>query len=286
MKKIWLDYIMITIGVLIVALATHLFFIPNNFVVGGISGLAIVINALIPKLGIGLIMVILNIILFTLGFLTIGKQFGTKTIYSSFLLSGFVWLLEFFFPIDGPLIEDQFVQLILAIVVTAFGMALVFRHDASTGGTDITAKILNKYFYIDLGKGVLISDIAVTLVAFFAFDLTVVIYGLVGIFLNGLIIDFILNKFKERKEFRIITDEHEKVRRFIVDELEKGATILLGYGAYTNEERIVIMTVLNRKEYLKLKRFIANEKIDAFITVTNISQTFGLGFESLIEENK
>lgn len=284
MKKNGLDYLIITCGVFIVALSTHFFLIPNDFVVGGISGLAIVINAWIPQLDIGFIMVLLNAILFTIGFLTIGPHFGRRTIYASFLLSGFVWLLSWLFPMESPLIEDRFVQLILAIVLSALGMALVFRHNASTGGTDITAKILNKYFHLDLGKGVLISDVVVTLAAFTVFDLSIVIYGLVGIFLNGLIIDFILNKFKERKEFRIITDEHEKVRHFIIHELEKGATILKGYGGYTMEERIVIMTVLNHREYLQLKKFIANEKIEAFITVTNISQTFGLGFESLIDD--
>lgn len=284
MKKNGLDYLIITCGVFIVALSIHFFLIPNDFVVGGISGLAIVINAWIPQLDIGFIMVLLNAILFAIGFLTIGPHFGRRTIYASFLLSGFVWLLGWLFPMESPLIEDRFVQLILAIVLSALGMALVFRHNASTGGTDITAKILNKYFHLDLGKGVLISDVVVTLAAFTVFDLSIVIYGLVGIFLNGLIIDFILNKFKERKEFRIITDEHEKVRHFIIHELEKGATILKGYGGYTMEERIVIITVLNHREYFQLKKFIANEKIEAFITVTNISQTFGLGFESLIDD--
>ena len=285
MKKDLIDYTIISIGVFIIALATHIFFIPNNFVVGGISGLAIVINALLPQFEIGLIMVFLNIILFTVGFITIGPHFGARTIYASFLLSGFVWLLDAGFPIDGPLIEDRFVQLLLAILITAFGMAIVFRHNASTGGTDITAKILNKYFQVELGKAVLLSDIIVTLVAFYAFDLSVVFYGLVGIFLNGIIIDIILNKFKERKEIRIITDEHEKVKDYIIYTLEKGATIVLGLGGYSNEQKIIITTILNQREYLRLKKFMVDENIEAFVTVSSISRTFGLGFESLIEKN-
>lgn len=285
LKKALLDYLMISLGVFIVALSINLFMVPNNFVVGGISGLAIIFNALIPQLEVGLIMVFLDIILFSLGFFTIGAHFGARTLYSSFLLSGLVWLIDLLFPVTEPLIEDQFIQLLLCIVISALGMAIVFRHNASTGGTDITAKILNKYLGIDLGKGVLLSDIVVTLLAFSTFNLTTVLYGLVGIFLNGLIIDFVLDKFKERKEIRIITDDHHEIRRFIIDTLEKGATIYTGYGAYTNNEKLIITTILNQKEYLKLKKFIAEHRINAFITVTSINQTFGLGFEALFEEN-
>jgi uncharacterized membrane-anchored protein YitT (DUF2179 family) len=283
MKKIVNEYLLIALGIFIVALSIHLFMVPNNFVIGGISGLAIVINSLIPTLEVGLIMIILDIVLFGLGFITIGAHFGSRTLFSSFLLSGSVWFLNAFFPITEPLVEDRFIQLILCIVLSAIGMAVVFRHNASTGGTDITAKILNKFFHIDLGKGVLISDIVVTLLAFVTFDLDTVFYGIVGIFLNGLIIDFILNKFKESKEVRIITHDLSIIKPFIMNELERSATIYKGYGAYTNEERAIITTILNRQEYIRLKKFIANSKIEAFITVSNINEAFGLGFESLTE---
>jgi uncharacterized membrane-anchored protein YitT (DUF2179 family) len=283
MKKIVNEYFLIALGIFIVALSIHLFMIPNNFVIGGISGLAIVINSLIPTLEVGLIMIILDIILFTLGFITIGAHFGGRTLFSSFLLSGSVWFLNLFFPITEPLVEDRFIQLILCIVLSAVGMAVVFRHNASTGGTDITAKILNKFFHIDLGKGVLLSDLVVTLLAFVTFDLDTVFYGIVGIFLNGLIIDFILNKFKESKEVRIITHDLSIIKPFIMDELERSATIYKGYGAYTNEERAIITTILNRHEYIRLKKFIGDSKIEAFITVSNINEAFGLGFESLTE---
>jgi uncharacterized membrane-anchored protein YitT (DUF2179 family) len=283
MKKIVNEYFLIALGIFIVALSIHLFMIPNNFVIGGISGLAIVINSLMPTLEVGLIMIILDIILFALGFITIGAHFGGRTLYSSFLLSGSVWFLNLFFPITEPLVEDRFIQLILCIVLSAIGMAVVFRHNASTGGTDITAKILNKFFHIDLGKGVLLSDLVVTLLAFVTFDLDTVFYGIVGIFLNGLIIDFILNKFKESKEVRIITHDLSIIKPFIMDELERSATIYKGYGAYTNEERAIITTILNRHEYIRLKKFIGDSKIEAFITVSNINEAFGLGFESLTE---
>jgi len=283
MKAKIIDYSKVTIGVFIVAFAIHVFMVPNNFVIGGISSLAIIINQIL-SVDVGVIMFITNLLLFLLGFLTIGSHFGAKTIISSFLMSSFVWALERFFPMDAPLTNDRFVELIFCIIITAIGMAIVFRSNASTGGTDIIAKILNKFFGIDLGKGVLIADVAVTSLAFFVFDLNTVFYGIVGIFLNGLAIDFILEKFKERKEIRIITDDLEDVKQYIMIELEKGATIYKGVGAYTNEPRAIITTILSRQEYIKLKRYIAKEKIQAFITVTNIVQTYGLGFESIEDD--
>jgi len=213
----------------------------------------------------------------------VGVHFGARTIFSSFTLSGSVWLLNVLYPIQEPLVDDLFVQLILCIVLSAIGMAIVFRNNASTGGTDITAKILNKYFHVELGKGVLISDLAVILTAFFVFNLETVFYGIVGIFLNGLIIDYILNKFKESTEVRIVTDRVDEIKNYIIHELEKGATIYKGYGAYTNEPRSIIITILNRNEYIRLRKFIGNQGIDAFITAAIINETFGLGFGSLTE---
>lgn len=284
MKEKVIDYLMIFLGVSIVAFASHVFMIPNNFVAGGITGLAIVINKLFPVMGIGIYMVILNIILFSLGFLLIGAHFGSKTIFSSFLLSGLIWLFDVLFPISKPLTNDRFVELLVSMVIIAIGMSLVFRHNASTGGTDITAKILNKYFHIELGKGVLISDVFITLLALIVFDLETVLYGLVGIFLNGFIIDFILNKFREAKEIRVITKNIEPLVQFIIHDMEKGATIYKAYGAYTNEAKDVVTTILNRQEYIRLKQFIKQNEIDAFITIANINETYGLGFESLMDE--
>jgi uncharacterized membrane-anchored protein YitT (DUF2179 family) len=280
--KLIKDYLFITIGLLIVALSIHLFMVPNNFVAGGISGLAIVINYLSPNLPVGLIMLISEVFLFTLGIFTIGKHFGARTIFSSFTLSGLIWLLEIVYPINEPLMSELFIQLLVGMVMSAIGMAIVFKHNASTGGTDITAKILNKYFHIDLGKGVLLCDLAVTLSAFLVFPFEIVVYGLAGIMMNGLIIDIILNKFKEKKEITIITDDNARVKDFIMHSLEKGATIYIAKGAYTNNQKEAITTVLNKGEYIRLKKYMIEHDINAFITVNDLSETFGLGFETLI----
>lgn len=180
------------IGLLLIALEITYIMIPNNLVTGGIGGLAIIIHANLPQVPVGLIMTTLNIILFVIGFIFIGFEFGTKTIVSSLLLSGMVWFLQTFHPIQKPLSDDILLQLILAMCMAAIGIALIFQQNGSTGGTDIIAKILNKYFHLDMGKAVLTSDLLIVLASIFTFNIEIAMYGLLGLFLNGLLIDFVL----------------------------------------------------------------------------------------------
>lgn len=281
MKNKLKEYAIINFGIILVAITIHFFMIPNNFVVGGVSGLAIVITAFIPILSVGDLMFILNIILFIAGFIFIGPKFGARTIYSSFALSFIVWLLNKIYPISEPLMNDTFVQLVVSIIIGAIGLAIVFKYNASTGGTDITAKILNKYFHIDLGKGVLMCDLLITVSAFVVFDVATGIYGILGVVMNGIIIDYILEKFKERKEITIISDKCDQIKEYIIYNLERGVTIFTARGGYTDEEKDILVTVLNRKEFIRLKTHIKEIDSNAFITVNNIHETFGYGFVSI-----
>lgn len=302
-KKVIKDYLIITGGLVIVALAIHLFMVPNKFVVGGISGLGIVLQNLLSKVpnnykaitifgktislaflfSLSGIMFILNTILYLLGFLLIGKTFGIRTVYSGYMLNFIYYLLEHFFPIKEPLMNDLLTQLIIMSAMSALGLSIVFKCNASTGGTDITGKILNKYFHIDLGKAVLISDVFITITAFSINGITSFIYGLFGIFLNGIFIDYLLQKFSESKEVVIISKEPDRIKDFIINVLDRSATIYEARGAYTNEEKEIIRTVLSKREFIKLKEFISTIDRKAFITVNNIHQTFGLGFTDITE---
>ncbi len=302
-KKVIKDYLIITGGLVIVALAIHLFMVPNKFVVGGISGLGIVLQNLLSKVpnnykaitifgktisltflfSLSGIMFILNTILYLLGFLLIGKTFGIRTVYSGYMLNFIYYLLEHFFPIKEPLMNDLLTQLIIMSAMSALGLSIVFKCNASTGGTDITGKILNKYFHIDLGKAVLISDVFITITAFSINGITSFIYGLFGIFLNGIFIDYLLQKFSESKEVVIISKEPDRIKDFIINVLDRSATIYEARGAYTNEEKEIIRTVLSKREFIKLKEFISTIDRNAFITVNNIHQTFGLGFTDITE---
>ena len=272
------EYLLINIGLLLVALPIYYISIPHGLVTGGVSGLSIIINSLFPSISVGTSMIFLNIILFIIGFIFIGFKFGAKTIYASFALSGIVWLLERIHPLSGTLTDDILIELIIASLVCAIGLAIVFMQDASTGGTDIIAKILNKYFDIDMGKSMLYADILIAISSLFTFGIKMAMYGILGIILNGLLIDYVMQSLQSNKEIVIISSKSKEITNFIVNTLDRGATIYTAKGAFTNDEKKVIRTILNKKEYVKLKRYIQTLDKDAFVTVNNVKATFGEGF--------
>ena len=275
------EYLIINIGLLLVALTIYYIAVPQALVMGGVSGLSIVINSLIPNLSVGTLMFFMNILLFVIGFIFIGFNFGTKTIYSSFALSGIVWILERINPISGSLTNDILMELLISSLMSAVGLAMVFSQNASTGGTDIIAKILNKYFDIDLGKAVLSADLLIVLSSAFVFGIKMGMYGILGVILCGVLIDYFLQNLNNNKEIVIISNESDPIKNFIVTVLDRGATIYAAKGAFTNSEKEVIRTILNRKEFIKLKRYIQHLDKDAFITVNDVSVTYGEGFINL-----
>lgn len=282
MKKRIKEYILINLGLLLVALSIYLILAPNRLAPGGISGLAIVVNHFLPNIPIGALMMCSDIILFIIGFIFIGAEFGAKTIYSSFSLSGMVYLLQQFHPITKPFSNDILTQLIFATCMAAVGMAIVFQQNACTGGTDIIAKILNKYFNINLGKGVLMCDIIIAISSGFVFGIESGMYGVLGVFLSGIVIDKVIQSLTINKEVVIVSNNSDDIKEYIVKELERGATIYSAKGAFTNEEKEVIRTILGRKEFTKLKKYIKGIDENAFITVNHVHETFGEGFLNIV----
>lgn len=264
-----------------VAAEINFIMIPNDLVTGGVAGLAIIINHMLPSFPVGAIMLICNIVLFILCFLIIGPDFGAKTIYCSFMLSFMVWLLQRICPIPAPLMDDTLAQLIIAVFLSSIGMALIFKQNGSTGGTDIIAKILNKFLGIGLGKGVLFSDVSIILFSTAIFGIRLGIYGFIGVLMNGLVIDYILKAMSTNKEVLIITKDCINIKGYILDTLGRGATIYNAKGAYTNDEKEVLRTVLPKNELIKLKKFIKSVDANAFITVNDINETIGEGYLSL-----
>lgn len=280
LKKLW-SFLLMNVGALAVAINVHFFLSPNDLATGGVSGLSIVLEKIFPSLSLGLIMLILNVLLFIVGFIFLGFQFGAKTIYASFALSFMVWGLEVFFPMQQAWSDDLLIQLIIGQIIAASGMALVFHQGASTGGTDILAMILNKYFSIEVGKGVLFSDIAIATSSIFIFGPTVGMYAFFGVILNGLVIDYTLQQFDNNKEIVIISRESELVRHFIVNQLGRGATIHHAKGAFNQEDKEVITTILNRKDYTRLKKYMMSVDHNAFITVHAMNEILGENFKRL-----
>lgn len=281
MKKIR-EFLLINLGIVMVACGMYFFLMCNNLATGGANGIAIVVNYFIPNIPVGVIMIVINIILFIIAFIFIGNGFGIKTIYSSFGVSFIILILEKTVKMNKPITGDIFLELIFGILISGIGMGIVFNQNASTGGTDIIAKILNKFFHIDLGKGVLLSDLTTTIVAAFAFGPKLSMYAMLGVIINGFVIDGVMNGINMCKEITIISNEYDKINEFIVNKLSKGSTFYTGKGGFTKEEKNIIVVVIERREFVKLKKYINYIDKDAFITVNNVCEVFGYGFKNSI----
>ena len=276
-KKKITEYFFITIGIILVAISVEYFFIPNNLAAGGVTGLAIVINKFIPNLNVSLITFIINMILFIIAFILIGGSFGEKTLFATIGLSIIMWIIEEFLS-PYALTKDLIIATIFGTLISAIGMAIVFNNNASTGGTDILAKILNKFSHIDIGKALLIIDLFITLMAAITFGLDLGFYSMLSVIGLGITIDRIIDGFNTKKEILIMSPKVNEISNFILKELTRGCTYLKGVGAYTKKDINVIYTVLERKEFIKLKLFIKEIDPNAFISVREAYEVMGEGF--------
>ncbi|MDU1413535.1 MAG: YitT family protein [Clostridium sp.] len=281
MIKKFNEFVIINVGMIMVACGMYFFLMPNNLATGGANGLAIVINSFVPTISVGMIMIFINIVLFILAFIVIGKEFGVKTIYASFGVSFIILILERTVVISHSLTGDVFLELILGILISGVGMGIVFNQDASTGGTDIIAKILNKFFHIDLGKGVLLSDLFITIMAAFAFNIKASLYAMLGVIINGFVIDALIEGINMQKEVTVISNKSQKIKEFIINDLDRGVTVYNGKGGYENNSQDIIVVIIGRREFIKLRNFIKEIDKDAFITVSNVCEVFGYGFKSI-----
>ncbi|MGL4109526.1 YitT family protein [Clostridium sp. LP20] len=281
MKKLK-EYGIITFGVLLVVISFELFFFPNNIASGGVSGLALVIH---DMLGIesGIIMFICNAILFIIAFIFIGGSFGIKSIYASFGLSGVLAFIEKnWTPV--AVTDNLILATVFGSAILALGTAIMLTQDASTGGTSIIAKMLNKYCHIDFGKGLLIADSIVILMAMYTFGMELGLVGLLSVYLTGTLIDKFIDGFNSCKQVTIFTEKEELVVNYIMKDVDRGCTIFKGKGGYTGKENSVILTILSRRQFIQLKQFMIINDPEAFITVSATTEVLGKGFGSLVEE--
>lgn len=276
------EFALITIGIFLVAISVVYFFEPNNIAAGGITGLAIVINHYIPFISIGPLVLMMDAILFIVALIVLGAKFGAKTIYSSFLLSTSMWLMQTFIPIN--ITNDLILATIFGTLISAVGMAIVFNANASTGGTDIIAKILNKFLHIEIGKSLLIVDFLVTLLGAVTFGINIGLYGLLAVIINGVVIDNIIAGFKTKSEITIISEKNKEISKFILDDLERGCTFIKGIGGFTGKDTSILYTVLDRNEFIKLKNKIKEIDKNAFITVGEVHEVMGEGFIGIDED--
>lgn len=273
------EYLLLTAGVLFVVIGVYFFKFPNNFAIGGVTGLAMIAsNALGGAISSATIVTIINAILLVIGLLVLGKEFSTKTIYGSFLLSGALQVLEVVYPMDVPFTNEPVLELAFAVGFPAIGAAILFNSGGSTGGTDIIAMILKRYTSFDIGQALLLTDFALTLLAFPAFGMQTGLLSLLGLILKSTIVDTAIESMNLCKYFTVICDDAEPINQFIVQYLKRSATVCDATGAFSGQNKKIILTVMNRAQAVQLRQFIRQEQPSAFILITNTSEIIGRGF--------
>ena len=260
----------LTGAVAIIAAAVYFFLVPSHASVSSISGLGIVLANFVP-LPLSAITMILNVVLLVIGFLTCGREFGAKTVYTSILLPAFIGLFERLFPNLGSLTDSQELDVLCYILVVSVGLSILFNRNASSGGLDIVAKIMNKYLHMDLGKAMSLSGICVALSAALVYDKKTVVLSVLGTYFNGLVLDHFIFDNNIKRRVCIITGKEEELRRFIIEDLHSGATVYESYGAYNMQKRREIITIVDKAEYQKLMNYMNREDPQAFITVYTVS---------------
>lgn len=269
-EQIW-DFLVITFATAVVAAAVFFFLIPGNVSIGSISGLAIVLSDLFPC-SVSTLTMIMNIALLAVGFLLIGKEFGIKTVYTSLLLPLLLGILERAFPNNQSLTGDQALDALGYCVLVSVGLSMLFNRNASSGGLDIIAKILNRFFRMELGKAMGLAGMAVALSSALVSDKKTVVISVLGTYFSGMILDHFIFGSTIKKRVCIISEKHEEILQFILYELHSGATKYHAYGTYSDEVHIEINTIVDKNEYLKLITFVTAADPDAFVTVYAVNE--------------
>ena len=280
MKSKLKNFSLLTISTLIMAVGIYFFKFANNFTFGGITGIAVLVAKFLPISASDFSFVV-NILLLIIGWIVLGKSFAEKTAYSTILLSISLSLLERIYPMSHPLTNEPLLELIFAILLPALGSAILFNIGASSGGTDVIAMILKKYTRVDIGKGLMISDLIFTLAGFLVFNVKTGLYSLFGLIMRSALIDNFIESFNRSKYFHVVTSNATCICDFIQNDLQRGATIVNATGAFTGDDKYIILTVLSPSQAVKLRNFIKEQDPKAFLLVSNTSEIIGKGFHSV-----
>lgn len=274
MKAMIKEYGIVTIGTLIVAAGVFFFMLPSNVVAGSLTGLVMVLTNFVP-IKISVLTFILNAFLLIIGFIFIGKEFGGKTVYASVLLPIFLAIFEFAFPNNQSLTNDVLLDTICYLLVVSVGIALLFRVNASSGGLDIVAKILNKYAHIELGKAMSIAGMLTAFSSVLVYDKKTLVMSILATYANGLILDNFIDGYNRRKRVCILSSNYEQIQEFITNELKRGVTLYQAIGGYKKEEKTEIVTILTRSEYGALLNYLHSVDKSAFVTVSTVNEVVG-----------
>lgn len=271
-KENILDFIVITFATVFVAAAVFFFLIPGNVSVGSISGLAIVLANFIP-LSVSALTMIMNVVLLIVGFLFLGRDFGVKTVYTSILVPVVMGIFEMVFPNNQSLTNDQTLDTVCYCVFVSIGLAMLFVRNASSGGLDIVAKLMNKFLHMELGKAMSVAGMAVALSSAFVYDKKTLILSILGTYFNGIVLDHCIFGSNIKKRVCIISEKQQEILDFILEDLHSGATTYKAYGPYSGIEHIEINTIVDKNEYVKLINFVTKKDPKAFVTVYAVTET-------------
>lgn len=274
MTKLIKEYAIITVGTFLIAAAVFFFMIPSNVIVGSFSGLSVVLSHFIP-IPMSVIMFAFNIVILTIGFIFLGKEFGAKTVYSSVIMPIFLYILEWIFPNNQSLTNDILIDTISYLLLVSIGQAILFHINASSGGMDVIAKLLNKYTHLELGKAMTLGGMCIAVTAILVYDTKSLVLGILATYANGIILDNFINGFNRRKRVCILSNEYEQLQEFIVNKLKRGVTLYQVVGGFKKDERIELITILTRSEYATLMNYLHSVDENAFVTVSTVNEVIG-----------
>lgn len=278
--KIFKSYAAITFGMVLYAVGVYFFIIPNGFSTGGISGLGTVLGKVFSVSPVNII-TILNILCLLSGFVILGKETGFKTAYCSVLFSLFTKLFEILIPLDSPLTDQPLLELIYAMMLTSLGSAMIFRCHASSGGTDIIALIIKKFFRLNVGKALFCADFLIAVSSFYVFGIQVGLFSILGLFTKAFLVDSIIENLDVCKYFAIVTKKPDEISDYIMNEFHHSATLVEAKGTYSGEETKMLHTVCKRFEALKLQKKVKEIDPTAFMIITSSSEIIGNGFREI-----
>jgi uncharacterized membrane-anchored protein YitT (DUF2179 family) len=274
MQKIVKEYLIVTFATLLIAIAIYFFMIPSNVVIGSISGLSMVISNLIP-IPMSVILFAFNAILLIIGFMFLGREFGAKTVYSALSLPIMLSIFEIVFPNNPSLTKDIIIDTVCYLLLVSIAQAILFHINASSGGTDIIAKLMNRYLHVDIGNAIAFSGICIALTSVFVYDTKTVVLGLLATYANGIVVDNYINGFNRRKRVCVISDEYEQIQQFIMNNLNRGVTLYQAVGGFNNDQRMELVTILTRSEYGALMSYLNEVDAKAFVTVSTVNEVIG-----------
>lgn len=275
------EYILITSGILLVVVGVYFFKFPNNFSIGGVTGAAIIISQLTNNsVSSGTLVIIINSFLLVVGYLFLGKSFGNRTVYGSILLSVSLRVLEVLVPLNKPLTNQPVLELAFAVLLPSIGSAILFNIGASTGGTDIIAMMLKKFTHTDIGRSLLISDSFLTLLTFPIFGISTGLFSILGLFLKSTLVDTVIENLNLNKYFTIICEDPKPICDYILKNIHRSATVFDARGAFSEKDKKIILTVMNRTQAVHLRKYIKTTDPNAFILITNTSEIVGRGFRA------